>query len=62
MVRRWVKLGNWDGKAATFSIPVADIPDAEYSLKDIDRLAVIVQSGGAAKPGVMLGAAMASLR
>ena len=62
VVRRWVKLGDWVGKAATFSVAVADIPDAEYSLKDIDQLAVIVQSGNAAKPGLMLGAAETALR
>jgi hypothetical protein len=62
VVRRWVKLGDWAGKAATFSVPVADIPDADYSLKDIDELAVIVQSGNAAKPGLMLGAATVALR
>ena len=62
VVRRWVKLGNWDGKAAIFSVPLADIPNAEYSLQDIDRLDVIVQSGVAAKPGLMLGAATAALR
>ena len=41
-------------------VPVADLPDGDYSLKDIDQLAVIVQSGVAAKPGLMLGAATAS--
>ncbi len=62
VVRRWVKLGDWTGKAETFSLPVADLANAGYALKDIDRLAVIVQSGVAAKPGLMLGAATASLR
>jgi hypothetical protein len=62
VVRRWVKLGNWTGTAETFSLPVADLPNAEVSLRDIDRVAVIVQSGVAAKPGLMLGAATASLR
>jgi hypothetical protein len=62
VVRRWVKLGDWHGKAATFSIPVAELPNDSYALKDVDQLAVIVQSGVAAKPGVMLGAATASLR
>jgi hypothetical protein len=61
VVRRWVKLGDWSGKAETFSLPVADLPDADYSLKDVDQLAVVVQSGVAAKPGLMLGAAMAAL-
>jgi len=62
VVRRWVKLGDWNGKAATFSVAVADLPDADYSLKDVDEVAVIVQSGVAAKPGLMLGAATTSLR
>jgi hypothetical protein len=62
VVRRWVKLGDWTGKAATFSIPLSDVPNAGYTLDDIDRLAVIVQSGVAAKPGLMLGAAQASVR
>jgi hypothetical protein len=62
VVRRWVKLGDWNGKAASFSMPLADLPNADYSLHDIDRLAVIVQSGVAAKPGLMLGAATVSLR
>ena len=61
VVRRWVKLGDWSGKAETFNVPVTDLPDADSSLRDIDSVAVIVQSGVAAKPGLMLGAATASL-
>lgn len=61
VVRRWVKLGDWSGKAETFSLPVAELADADFSLRDIDRVAVIVQSGVAAKPSLMLGAATASL-
>jgi hypothetical protein len=61
VVRRWVKLGEWNGQAETFSVPLASLPDAEFSLQDIDRVSVIVQSGAAAKPGLMLGAATASL-
>ena len=66
VVRRWIKLGVWRGKAETFSIPVSDMSGAGYAIADIDRLAVVVQSGVAAKPGtlpgVMLGAAQISLR
>jgi len=62
VVRRWLKLGDWSGKAETFSLPAADLANADLSLNDIDRVAVIVQSGVAAKPGVMLGAATADLR
>ena len=61
VVRRWVKLGNWSGKAESFSVPVASLADADFSLQDIDRVAVVVQSGVAAKPGLMLGAAVANL-
>jgi hypothetical protein len=62
VVRRWVKLGDWNGKPASFSVPVTNLPDAYYALGDVDQVAVIVQSVVAAKPGLMLGAATASLR
>jgi hypothetical protein len=61
VVRRWVKLGDWKGQAQTFTLPVSQLPDADFTLRDIDHLAVIVQSGVAAKPGMMLGAATATL-
>ena len=54
-------LGDWNGKEETFSLPMAELADADFSLRDIDRVAVIVQSGVAAKPGLMLGAATVSL-
>jgi hypothetical protein len=62
VVRRWVKLGVWTGKAETFTLPLSQLPDADFALKDISELAVIVQSGVAAKPGLMLGAATAALQ
>jgi hypothetical protein len=62
VVRRWIKLGEWDGKAVSFSMPLSSLSGAEYSLGDVDRVDVIVQSGDATKPGLMLGAATASLR
>jgi hypothetical protein len=61
VVRRRVKLGEWDGKARTFSYQLADLPNKKFSLADIDRLDVLVQSGAASKPGLMLGAATAQL-
>jgi len=61
VVRRWVRLGDWSGKAQSFSFPVAELPDGATTLKDIDRVSVLVQSGMAAKPGVILGAATAEL-
>src|SRR6185436_17268188 len=45
VVRGWVKLGDWNGNAATYSVALSDIPKGNYSLKDIDRLDVVVQSG-----------------
>ncbi|MBI1204551.1 MAG: DUF1223 domain-containing protein [Rhodopseudomonas sp.] len=62
VARRWVKLGVWTGKAETFSLPLSQLPDADFALKDVNELAVIVQSGGDAKPGLMLGAATVALR
>ena len=62
VVRRWLHLGDWNGKAEDFAIPLAKIPNAEFSLNDVDHVAVIVQSGAAAKPGLVLGAATANLR
>jgi hypothetical protein len=62
VVRRWVKLGVWSGKPETFQLPLSELPDANYALKDIDELAVVVQSGVAAKPGLMIGAAIVALK
>jgi hypothetical protein len=57
VVRRWVKLGDWNGSAQTFTAPLNDVAAA-----DIDSFTVLVQSGAAAKPGVVLGAATAPAR
>jgi hypothetical protein len=56
VVRRWVRIGVWNGKAATWSIPLAD-----FKSEGVDAVAVIVQSGAASAPGPMLGAAFMSL-
>lgn len=57
VARRWQKLGDWDGKAASWNIPVA-----QMAVGGADTAAVIVQGGSAGDPGAMLGAAIASLR
>ena len=57
VVRSWIKLGDWNGNAATYSVALSDIPKGGHSLKEVDRLDVVVQSGAAKKPGLMLGAA-----
>src|SRR5215813_5112360 len=56
VVRRWVRIGVWNGAPATWSIPLAD-----FKTDGVDAVAVIVQSGAAAAPGPMLGAAFMSL-
>lgn len=57
VVRGWKKLGDWNGKAQSFSIPISDVKSG-----DIDSFAVLVQSGVLAKPGVVLGAATVAAR
>ncbi len=56
VVRRWVKLGDWNGQAASWSIPVASLRSG-----DVDAVAVVLQSGAASAPGVMLGAVLTPL-
>jgi hypothetical protein len=55
--RRLMKLGEWDGKAETFTVRVDDIRQEK-----IDGAAALLQGGNADKPGPMLGAAITSLR
>lgn len=62
VVRRWMKLGDWRGQAENFTLSLSKLPDAKFSLQDVDHVAVILQSGSSTRPGLMLGAATASLR
>jgi hypothetical protein len=57
VTRRFVKLGDWDGKAASWTIPADQIRG-----DGVDSAAVILQGGNSDKPGFMLGAAFAALR
>ena len=57
VARRWIKLGDWTGKAETFSVSVADFQNGS-----IDGAAVLVQTGAASAPKVMLGAAQVAIR
>jgi hypothetical protein len=57
VVRRWIKLGDWSGEAATFKIPIRDFQNGS-----IDAAAVMVQSGAASAPKVMLGAAQIAVK
>ena len=56
VVRHWVKLGDWSGPEATWSVPLSDI-----KTDGIDGAAVVVQEGSRDKPGIILGAAYAPL-
>jgi hypothetical protein len=56
VVRRWVKLGDWTGKANSWSIPVQTLKGA-----NIDEAAVLVQSGTSDKPKTVLGATLAAI-
>jgi hypothetical protein len=62
VVRRWVKLGVWSGKAETFSIPLSELPNANYTLSDVNRFVVLVQNSVAGKPSLMLGAATVAMK
>jgi hypothetical protein len=57
VVRRWIKLGDWTGKAEIFSVPVRDVQSG-----GIDSAAVVVQSGTASVPKLMLGAVQIALQ
>jgi hypothetical protein len=51
-----VKLGDWSGADATWSVPLANV-----AADDIDAAAVMVQEGTRDKPGIILGAAFAPI-
>jgi hypothetical protein len=57
VVRSWLKLGDWNGTAESWKVPLNDFQTGE-----IDSVAVIVQSGKAGNPGPVLGAALAAIR
>jgi len=56
VVRGWIKLGDWSGKAETFNVAIREIQAG-----NIDAAAVMVQSGVASAPKMVLGAAQLSL-
>ncbi|MFK8252849.1 DUF1223 domain-containing protein [Ancylobacter terrae] len=56
VVRRWVKLGDWNGAAAQFETPVA-----AFMADGIDAVAVLVQRGTPGTPGAIVGAGVMAL-
>lgn len=57
VVRRWIKLGDWTGKANSWSIPVQTLKG-----ENVDEAAVVVQSGTTEKPKAILGATLAAIK
>ena len=56
VARRWIKLGDWTGKANSWSIPVQT-----FKAANVDEAAVLVQSGTMEKPKAILGATLAAI-
>src|SRR5262249_9795182 len=56
VVRRWVKLGDWTGKAHSWTMPTQALKG-----DDIDEAAIVVQGGTMEKPKAILGAALAAI-
>jgi hypothetical protein len=56
VVRHWLKLGDFAGTDAAWTVPMSDIKTDE-----IDATAVVVQEGTRDKPGIVLGAAFSTL-
>lgn len=57
VVRNWLKVGDWTGDAASWSVPLENI-----SRDGVDAAVVYVQDGTRDKPGAMRGAAYTSLQ
>jgi len=57
VVRNWLKVGDWAGKTASWSVPIENI-----ARDGVDAAVVYVQGGTQERPGAMLGAAFAPLR
>jgi hypothetical protein len=56
VVRNVLKVGDWDGTANTWSVPLENI-----AREGVDAVAAYVQDGSRDRPGPMLGAAYTSL-
>ena len=56
VVRRWIKLGDWSGKASAWSVPVQKLKG-----DGVDEAAVLVQGGTAEKPKAILGGTLAAI-
>jgi len=58
VVRRWIKLGAWDGRSeTTVTVPVDAVKG-----EGVDAFAVLVQSGTSKQPGAIVGASLTPLK
>ena len=57
MVRNWLKVGDWNGSAVSWTVPLENV-----SRDGVDAAVVYVQDGSRDRPGAMRGAAYTSLR
>ena len=57
VVRNWLKVGDWSGKAATWTVPIENL-----NSQGADGAVAYIQEGNRDKPGAMLGATYATLR
>jgi hypothetical protein len=55
-VRNLLKVGDWNGNAGSWTVPLENI-----SREGVDAAVVYVQDGSRDRPGAMLGAAYTSL-
>jgi hypothetical protein len=57
VVRNWLKVGDWSGRAATWSVPIENLNG-----QGVDGAVAYIQEGSRERPGAMLGATYSSLR
>jgi hypothetical protein len=57
VVRNWLKVGDWTGKAGSWDVPLENIKS-----EGVDAAVVYVQDGNRENPGAMLGAAFTPLQ
>jgi hypothetical protein len=57
VVRSWLKVGDWNGAAANWSVPLENV-----AREGVDAAVVYVQDGNRDRPGAMLGAAYTTLQ
>lgn len=57
VVRNWLKVGDWTGKPATWTVPIENLTG-----EDVDGAVVFVQEGNRDRPGAMLGATYSALQ